>query len=156
MRVHIRMLVALIALFSQGCERDRNCEDIRNLIEVESTRVELLNWADENVFSKKFDWMKKDFQPLSSYTGPGKRGVMINVEVVGIKMPKFLSDYYLWSIGPDETMPDAIFFGKNGMNYKGIVVTKSDFRKSLQGEGDLIKYIDHNFDRIGILCVNRN
>ena len=156
MKIYVKMLAAIFAIYLQGCERERNCEDARGLIEVESNRVELLRWADESVFSRKFDWERRDFQPLSSYTGPGRRGVMINIDAVGIKMPKAFSDYYLWSIGPDEKIPDAIFIGKKGVNFKGIVVTKEEFGKSLRGEKELAAHIERKFERIGILCVNRN
>jgi hypothetical protein len=156
MKIHVKMLTAMLAIILQGCGRDRSCGDIRSLVEVESNRSELLRWADENVFSRKFYWKKKDFNPLSSYTGPGRHGVMINMDVVGLRMPDAFSDYYLWSIGPDETMPDAIFVGKKGVNFKGIVVTKGELHKSLRGEGDLIKYIESKHSRIGVLCVNRD
>lgn len=152
MNIYKRILVFLAAALMIGCAHD-DCRKINELVEMESTRVELLRWVDENVFSRKFDW-NRDFQRFPRYLGPGRDGGMIDLDRSGIRLPNILSGYYLWTIGPDGAVPDAILLGVG--SYKGIVVTKGEFYESLKAVDGLAEYVDHKFDRLGVLCVNRD
>ena len=80
---------------------------------------------------------------------------MVDLEKTGIKLPNDLLGDYLWLVGPDESRPDVIFIGR--ANFKGIIVTKNDYYESMGMLKDWeVPSTEHKYDRLGIICVNRD
>lgn len=142
----------MVSLFLFGCSQD-TCYQLHELIDTPSKRSALLEWADGSVFGRRFERHEIQWRPR--YLGPGRHGRMVDLDRAGIRLPDFLSGYFLWLVGPSPLRPDVILVGSG--NHKGVIVTRGEYHQSMGMLADVeIFPTEHEFDRLGVICVNRD
>jgi hypothetical protein len=123
------------------------CDDDRSLLRDEAKRIELLQWADAEIFSRKFS--QADFR-VAGMIGPGRYGANFSTERSGIRVPEWLSDYVIRAVGPDRFHPNVLFVGK--FRYQGIIITRGEFESSLAGTPVEVARLDEWSGRLGLMC----
>lgn len=129
LRLALFFFVMAISSASCASQKDIECGRYVEILDSDELRAQLLQWADEEVFSRTFE--KKDFEEILGFVGPGRQGADFSIERSRMRIPSLLDGYVIRSVGPDRYHPNVIFVARR--RYQGILITRGDFEDSLRG-----------------------
>lgn len=146
---------ALIYLFAfllssplRADQKDIECGEYRKILNDDARRAQLLQWADNEIFSRKFE--KKDFDEVLGFVGPGRHGADFSIDRSGIEVPAWLDGYAIRSVGPDRFHPDVLFVARR--RFQGIIITRGDFERSLIGTNIDKSGVEERNGRLAMIC----
>lgn len=106
------------------------CQPYRDALTDKRVRIALVEWADRNVFSRRFS----DADSVTSTRrGPVGRYMNINVRVGPELLPGFASPVPVQIQGKDLAAPDLVFIGN--LHFRGILISRRDFDSDLKAVG---------------------
>jgi hypothetical protein len=126
-----------------------DCGEYKKILNDNMQRAQLLQWADSEIFSRRFE--KKDFEEVLGFVGPGRNGADLSIDRSGIKVPAWLNGYAIRSVGPDKYHPNVVFVARR--RYQGILITRGEFEESLKGTNIDKSGPEERKGRLAMICA---
>ncbi len=106
------------------------CKPYRDALTDKQVRIALVEWADRNVFSRRFS----DADSVTSTRrGPVGRYMNISAQVGPELLSGFASPVPVQIQGKDLAEPDLVFIGN--LHFRGILISRRDFDSGLKAVG---------------------
>jgi len=144
----IRVLASLsVAALVCGCKKIE-CDQYSVYVHDENAYKVLVDWADKEVFSRRFE--KEDFSVVG-FVGPGRSGAFL-IDHAGISLPDDLAGYELRPIGPDHLEPAGIFIGSSA--FRGLFISRASMSEMLQAAGYSEDGLEEKSERVATICAD--
>lgn len=140
--------MSLIFSFLQGCA-DKTCNDLTALTEDRAHREEVLEWADEKIFSRSFSASEVVRGNHGPYPSPGELRQSFASEI----LPEFLEMYKIRLVGPNLKDFDMIFLKRD--TFHGLLIARGDFLETLKSTAVKQSQFESTDERLGVLCIQR-
>lgn len=124
-----------------------SCARYLKYIEEDGEYQKLIEWADKEIFSRKFQ--ESEFIS-GNFSGPGLRHYTINLAKSGVSSPEWLLDYEVRVMGDSLPEFSAIFVG--GGRYAGLVVSRDEWDVSVNDRIIPSQQIKLRRERIALVC----
>ncbi len=146
------LFVLLLAMFAssppEADSKTSGCGEYIEMLNSNARQLDLIRWADREVFSKSFE--QEDFDEITGFVGPGRNGANFSIERSGIALPPWLDGYTIRAVGPDKSRPNVLLVGRR--RYQGILITRGEFGESLAGTTVDRSRVEKQVGRLALLC----
>jgi hypothetical protein len=123
------------------------CGEFLEIVENTEKRGKLVDWADNEVFSREFS--ASDFG-IGHFSGPGHGSKTFNIRAGALRLPDWLPNDIEVRVVNGEPEIETIFIG--GGRYRGLVIARSDWETSIDGRRLKEEMIKLKVGRLGLIC----